>query len=220
MILSYEPSISLHTQMQRMWLAVPDTDSHVTCSKLFLNCMQLQGFPIDSHTFTQVRHMIIRSSRLILKIRCQGNSKVKKLAVTGNQTQDTWLVQPALVSFPDPCTIHCWGSGNETMPAQALPLHMLTEQPPAFTILCMCTAQVVCHVPVSCLAASEKLGNWTNGMRPVAMVKLMHYHYHILLSLIRCSLVPRPPPSSPTLAVCRRNRFRVELLRISLCGWK
>ena len=31
-----------------------DTDSRVTCSKkirLFINCMQLQGFPIDSHTF-------------------------------------------------------------------------------------------------------------------------------------------------------------------------
>ena len=29
MILSYEP---LHGQMQRTWLAVPDTDSHMTCS--------------------------------------------------------------------------------------------------------------------------------------------------------------------------------------------
>ena len=32
MILSYEPSISLHVQIQRMLLAVPDTDSHVTCT--------------------------------------------------------------------------------------------------------------------------------------------------------------------------------------------
>ena len=32
MILSYEPSISLHVQTQRMWLVVPDTDSRVTCS--------------------------------------------------------------------------------------------------------------------------------------------------------------------------------------------
>ena len=32
MILSYEPSLSLHVQMQRTWLAVPDMDSHVTCS--------------------------------------------------------------------------------------------------------------------------------------------------------------------------------------------
>ena len=32
MILSYEPSISLHIQMQRMWLAEPDTDFHMTSS--------------------------------------------------------------------------------------------------------------------------------------------------------------------------------------------
>ena len=32
MILSYELSISLHVQMQRVWRAVPDMDSHVTCS--------------------------------------------------------------------------------------------------------------------------------------------------------------------------------------------
>ena len=34
-----------------MWLVIPDTDSHVTCSRkiqLFINCVQLQGFPIDS----------------------------------------------------------------------------------------------------------------------------------------------------------------------------
>ena len=29
-----------------------DTDSRMTCSKLFINCMQLQGFSVDSHTFT------------------------------------------------------------------------------------------------------------------------------------------------------------------------
>ena len=32
MILSYEPSILLHVQMQRVRLAVPDTDFHMTCS--------------------------------------------------------------------------------------------------------------------------------------------------------------------------------------------
>ena len=49
-ILSYEPSISLHIQTQRTWLVVPDTDSRMTCSKKYDNCVQLQGFPIDSHT--------------------------------------------------------------------------------------------------------------------------------------------------------------------------
>ena len=34
MILSYEPSISLHVQTQRMWLAVPDMNFHVTCRDL------------------------------------------------------------------------------------------------------------------------------------------------------------------------------------------
>ena len=54
MILSYKPS--LHDQTQRTWLAVPDTDFHVSCNtdiwiltwlavkiRLFVNCMQLQG---------------------------------------------------------------------------------------------------------------------------------------------------------------------------------
>ena len=70
-ILSYEPSISLHIQTQCAWLIVPDMDSHVTCStdiygflrpcdlQWKINCMQLQGFPIDSHTFVWVRCMTI-----------------------------------------------------------------------------------------------------------------------------------------------------------------
>ena len=41
--------ISLHVQM---YTHVPDTDSHVT----FLNCVQLQGFLIDSHTFMSDMH--------------------------------------------------------------------------------------------------------------------------------------------------------------------
>ena len=68
MILSYESLISLHVQTQHIWLAVPDTDSRVTCSTdtdsrmtcstdtdsrttcskkiwLFIYWMQLQGFP-------------------------------------------------------------------------------------------------------------------------------------------------------------------------------
>ena len=58
MILSYEPSISLHVQTHTHDLQYDtdchvtgstDTDSCVTCSKkkLFINCVQLQGFPID-----------------------------------------------------------------------------------------------------------------------------------------------------------------------------
>ena len=31
----YEPSILLHIQMQRAWLAVPDTDFHVTYGKKY-----------------------------------------------------------------------------------------------------------------------------------------------------------------------------------------
>ena len=65
---------TLHVQLQCAWLAVPDTDSHVTCStdtgfsrdlqylvwtlawlvvkiQLFINCMQQQGFPIAYHTW-------------------------------------------------------------------------------------------------------------------------------------------------------------------------
>jgi len=60
-LMIYQPSISLYVQMQCMWLVVPDTDFCVTCSKkiwLFMNCMQLQGFSIDSHTFVCVRHLI------------------------------------------------------------------------------------------------------------------------------------------------------------------
>ena len=35
----FEPSISLHVQMQRAWLAVLDTDSHMTCSTDMDSCM-------------------------------------------------------------------------------------------------------------------------------------------------------------------------------------
>ena len=71
LILSYEPSILLHIQTQRAWLIVPDMDSHVTCStdiygfsrprdlQWKINCVQLQGFPIDSCTFVWVRCMTI-----------------------------------------------------------------------------------------------------------------------------------------------------------------
>ena len=55
---------SLRFQMQDTWLAVRDLDSHVTCSTdqifawlvnmAFYNSMQLQGSPIDSHTFVWV----------------------------------------------------------------------------------------------------------------------------------------------------------------------
>ena len=68
--------ILLHVQLQCAWLAVPDMgfmrlvliwvfvimDAHVTCSKIYtfiINCMQLQGFPIDSHTIMWVRRMIM-----------------------------------------------------------------------------------------------------------------------------------------------------------------
>ena len=48
MILSYEPSISLHMETQHTWLVVPDTDSLVVKKIwLFINCVQLQGFPIE-----------------------------------------------------------------------------------------------------------------------------------------------------------------------------
>ena len=68
---SYEPLISLHVQTQCTWLVVPDTDSRVTRSKkirLFKNCVQLQGFPIDSHTSAWVRRMIIFIMSQILEI--------------------------------------------------------------------------------------------------------------------------------------------------------
>ena len=55
---------SLRIQMQDTWLAVRDLDSHVTCNTDtdfcmtckhgFYNSMQLQGSPIDSHTFVWV----------------------------------------------------------------------------------------------------------------------------------------------------------------------
>ena len=70
MILLYEPVISLHVCT---WLVVADTDSRMPCStdtdsrvacskkySFFINCVQLQGFPIDSHTFAWVRRKIRR----------------------------------------------------------------------------------------------------------------------------------------------------------------
>ena len=43
-----------------MWVFVV-TDAHVTCKiyTFIINCMQLQGFPIDSHIILLVRHMIM-----------------------------------------------------------------------------------------------------------------------------------------------------------------
>ena len=60
MTLSYKPSISLHVQMQRAWLAVLIRILTWLVIKvpLFMNCMQLQGFTIDSHTFAWVGRMI------------------------------------------------------------------------------------------------------------------------------------------------------------------
>ena len=129
-----------------------------------------------------------------------------------------WLVQPALVSFPDPRMIHCW-SGNETKPARGQPLsyaNWTTTSP--YNPLMYCTGGRYVPCPSSMPGSFRKVWNWTSGMRPVAMVKLMHYQYHISLSF-RCRLVPRPPPSSLTLAVCRRSRFRVDMIRITLC-WR
>ena len=60
-ILSYKPLISLHVQTQQAWLVIPDTDCCVTFSiklRPLINCVQLQGFSIESHTFTWVRRMI------------------------------------------------------------------------------------------------------------------------------------------------------------------
>ena len=71
MILLYKPSISLHIQIY-IWLVLPDTNSCMSCSTVirilawlvvknaffFINCTQLQGFPIDSHKFVWVRRMI------------------------------------------------------------------------------------------------------------------------------------------------------------------
>ena len=60
-ILSYKPLISLHVQTQQAWLVIPDTDCCVTCSiklRPLINCVQLQGSSIESHTFTWVRCMI------------------------------------------------------------------------------------------------------------------------------------------------------------------
>ena len=58
MILSYKLSISSHIYTDAR-LVVPDTDSHVTCSKstTFINYVQPQGFPIDSNTLAWVRCM-------------------------------------------------------------------------------------------------------------------------------------------------------------------
>ena len=52
-----------------------DTDFHVTCSKniwLFINCRQLQAFPINSHTFTWVRRMIITHTQHIHTVHHDG----------------------------------------------------------------------------------------------------------------------------------------------------
>ena len=47
-----------HKHFERTWLIVLDTDSCVTC-RLFINYIQLQGFPIDSHTFVSLKFLII-----------------------------------------------------------------------------------------------------------------------------------------------------------------
>ena len=47
MILLYKPLISLHVQTQCVWLAVPDTDFHVTCSTDMdsrVTCSKKYGF--------------------------------------------------------------------------------------------------------------------------------------------------------------------------------
>ena len=74
---------TLHVQLQHAWLAVSDTDSHMTCStdtgfsrdlqyliqtlvwlvvkiQLFMNYVQQQGFPVAYHTFTWVISMIYK----------------------------------------------------------------------------------------------------------------------------------------------------------------
>ena len=65
----YEPSISLHVQMQHMWLAVytwygfsRDFQYLIQILVWVVEKTQLQGFPIDSHTFAWVRRMIKSSN--------------------------------------------------------------------------------------------------------------------------------------------------------------
>ena len=79
-----------------------ETDSHVTCStetdscmtcskkiRLFIICMQLQGFPIDSHTFVWVRRMIIVHNVVFLQI----------LLLLWNKTYcTTWLYPMTVVA--------------------------------------------------------------------------------------------------------------------------
>ena len=86
-----------------MWLVVlrqilmwstcsTETDSCMTCSKkirLFIICMQLQGFPIDSHTFVWVRRMIIVHNVVFLQI----------LLLLWNKTYcTTWLYPMTVVA--------------------------------------------------------------------------------------------------------------------------
>ena len=56
---------------------------------------------------------------------------------------------------------------------------MITGQPPALTILYVyCTGGMPSPSFVSgSFRKAWGPGNWTSGISPVAMVKLMHYHY-------------------------------------------
>ena len=60
MILSYEPSISLHIQMQCTCLVVPDMDSHVTCStdmECHMTCKKTQ-FVCKLHAAARLPHWL------------------------------------------------------------------------------------------------------------------------------------------------------------------
>ena len=67
MILSYELSVSLHVQTQRMWLAVPDTVSCVTCGtkrvfffRNWMNAAAWLPYWLPYINFVWVGHMILK----------------------------------------------------------------------------------------------------------------------------------------------------------------
>ena len=81
MISSYKPLISLHVQMQRAWVAVPDTDSHVTCSTdtdSRVTCSKKYGFLLTacSYKASPLTSIHLCELDVWLKIRTSSNGRL------------------------------------------------------------------------------------------------------------------------------------------------
>ena len=80
-ILSYEPSISLNVQTQRMWLVVPETNSDVTCSNKYGFLKTLHSCKTSPLTSIYPHDLDVRF-RYSKRILCMCNSPTVTLLVS------------------------------------------------------------------------------------------------------------------------------------------